>query len=386
MNRRNIIRILGILMMSVLLLSACGTRTVAPDPTPAPTPEPTPPPTDYTITTESAEEILALANNLSLEKVDATQSREYDAILKLHEMRPSIEMTWNYEFQGKVYPSDTTELKVTDLTGLEDAIRYLPEVNYIDLIESDATVEDLDRFDAIRPGIFYYWSFVFNNILMRTDILVYSSLRNPHLGDHRFTNEELYPMLKYCKRLRALDLGHNDLTDLTLIGELSDLEVLILGDNPNLVDASPMGKLTKLHYLEFFMEPNVEDFSWLNNLVNMESLELCYAYHLTSMDFLANMPKFKIGMFKYSGILSDEFMKWYERLPEGAWMILYDGDVYSCSSGWRDVEKNHYIVYAFNAWRNLTDYRYYDDFDCDFTQYNYKDLWELEHMDSMNYA
>ena len=171
-------------LLAVLLLCACGAEKApepAPTPTPEPAPEPTPPPTSWTLTDESAADILALADIPSLKTVDAAGSREYDAILQLHEARPDIDLTWNYEFQGALYPGDTTELTVTDLTGLEDAIRYLPQLNYIDLINSPATVEDLDRYDAIRPGIFYYWSFVHKDIhwetVIRTDIQVYSTLQ-----------------------------------------------------------------------------------------------------------------------------------------------------------------------------------------------------------------
>ena len=390
MKRKLILLYAGLL--AVLLLCACGTGNAkkAPDPTPDPTPEPTPPPTSWTVTTESDADILDLANIPSLQTVDATQSREYDAILQLRELRPDIDLTWNYEFQGTVYPCDTTELTVTDLTGLEDAIRYLPEVNYIDLIESNATVEDLDRFDAIRPGIFYYWSFVLKDIhwesVIRTDIQIYSTLHITAASEgFGLSDEEMYPMLKYCKRLKALDLGHNDLTDASvrLIGELTDLEVLILGDNPNLTDLSPLGNLTKLTFLEVFLNHDVKDFSFLNQLTNLDMLEACYCDHLTSLDFLANMPNFKVGMFKYSGVSREEFLKWEAKLPEGAWMVFYDGDPWSCSSGWRDLLKTNQIQVAFSSWRNITDYRSYDDYDVDYTKANYMTVWELEYEKSL---
>ncbi|MBQ3802848.1 MAG: hypothetical protein II845_04045 [Oscillospiraceae bacterium] len=390
MKRKLILLYAGLL--AVLLLCACGTGNAkkAPDPTPDPTPEPTPPPTSWTVTTESDADILDLANIPSLQTVDATQSREYDAILQLRELRPDIDLTWNYEFQGTLYPCDTTELTVTDLTGLEDAIRYLPEVNYIDLIESNATVEDLDRFDAIRPGIFYYWSFVLKDIhwesVIRTDIQIYSTLHITAASEgFGLSDEEMYPMLKYCKRLKALDLGHNDLTDasIRLIGELTDLEVLILGDNPNLTDLSPLGNLTKLTFLEVFLNHDVKDFSFLNQLTNLDMLEACYCDHLTSLDFLANMPNFKVGMFKYSGVSREEFLKWEAKLPEGAWMVFYDGDPWSCSSGWRDLLKTNQIQVAFSSWRNITDYRSYDDYDVDYTKANYMTVWELEYEKSL---
>ena len=380
-----------VVLLAVLMLCACGigstTKGPEPTPMPEPTPEPTPPPTSMTVTTESAGEILALANIPSLQTVDATQSREYEAILQLRERRPDIDLSWNYEFQGGVFPCDTTELTVTDLTGLEDAIRYLPEVNYIDLINSPATVEDLDRYDAIRPGIFYYWSFPHKDIhwetVIRTDIQVYSTLQLTAASEgFGLSDEDMYPMLKYCKKLKALDLGHNDLTDasIRLIGELTDLEVLILGDNPNLTDLSPLGNLTKLTFLEIFLNHNVKDFSFLNQLTNLDMLEACYCDHLTSLDFLANMPNFRVGMFKYSGVSREEFLKWEAKLPEGAWMVFYDGDPFSCSSGWRDLLKTNQIQIAFSSWRNVVEYRHYDDVDYDYTDYNYKESWEYQNI------
>ena len=377
-------------LLAVLLLCACGTGSIKKMPEPTPTPEPTPPPTNWTVKTESAEDIVALAEIPSLQTVDATQSREYDAILKLRELRPDMDLTWNYEFQGTVYPSNTTELTVTDLTGLEEAIRYLPDVNYIDLIDSPATVEDLDRYDAIRPGIFYYWSFVHKDIhwesVIRTDIQIYSTLHITAASEgFGLSDEDMYRMLKYCKRLKALDLGHNDLTDasIRLIGELTDLEVLILGDNPNLTDLSPLGNLTKLTFLEIFLNHDVKDFGFLNKLTNLDMLEACYCDHLTSLDFLANMPNFKVGMFKYSGVSSEEFIKWQAKLPEGAWMVFYDGDPWSCSSGWRDLLKTNQIQVAFSSWRYILDYRSYDDYDVDYSKANYMTEWEYEYEKSL---
>ena len=391
--KRHIRRILlpAALLLAALLLCGCGAKPAAPVPTstPEPTPTPTPPPANLTLTTENAEEILALADIPSLESVDAAGSREYDALLKLRELRPDLDLRWTYSFQGKDYPSDTTELTVTDITGLEDAIRYLPEVNYIDLIASDATVEDLDRFDAIRPGIFYYWSFPYTDIhgtyMMRTDLQVYSSLQiNSAADGGGRTDEDLYPMLKYCRRLKQLDLGHNDITDksIRLIGELTDLEVLILGDNPNVRDLSPLGNLKKLTFLEIFLSHDVQDFAFLNELTNLDMLEACYCDHLTELDFLANMPNFKVGMFKYSGVSREEFLEWEAKLPEGAWMVFYDGDPFSCSSGWRDLLKTNQIQVADSSWRYITDYRRYDDVDFDYSSPSYKELWEVDYLKS----
>lgn len=350
--------------LCALLLSACG-KAAEPEPTPEPTPEPI---TEYTVTGESAEEIAALADIPTLRRVDATASTEYAALLALYEARPDCEVLWNYEFEGVSYPNTTTELKVNELAGLEDALRYLPALTYVDVIDTPATVEDLDRYSAIRPEAEWYWSFIFDGFPIRTDIRCYSSLRD--IDYHRFTDEELYPMLKYCKHLKALDLGHNDVRDLTLIGQLEELEVLILADNPNLVDASPLANLKNLIYLEFFMNHAVEDFSFLNELTKMKDLNLCYCDYATDMDFLANMPDITFVMVKYSGISRETVDYWQEQCPDTNF-VYYDGNIHSCDSGWRDTERNHLIRYAFSGWRHITDYQHYDDVTYNFDTYNY---------------
>ncbi len=366
----------GLLLLALLALLLCGcaaapaaegdTPSAAPSPetavvpTPEPTPAPTPEPTEWTLRDESAEEILALADIAALRRVDGTASREYAAMLELSRLRPDCEVLWNYEFEGRVYPSTATELKAEGLEGLEDAVRYLPALTYIDVIDTPAAVEDLDRLYDINPDAFYYWSFRHDGFLIRTDIQVYSSLRDGE--NHRFTSEEMYPMFKYCKHMKALDLGHNDLTDLTWLGTMTELEVLILADNPHLVDASPLANLTKLHYLEFFMNHQVEDFSFLNSLTNIEELNLCRVDHIGDMAFLANMPKLKFLMVKYSDCTRETFLYWEEQYPD-AYMVYYDGDIHSCNSGWRDTQKNAQIRYAFGRWRFVTDYRHFDDVD-----------------------
>ncbi len=346
----------------MLLLCACG------EPAPAPTPEPTPAPVEYTITDETAEEILALADIPSLKHIDGTASKEYAAMLELYNKRPDCEVSWNYEFEGKVYPNTAEQLKATQLEGLEDAIRYLPKLNYIDVIDTEATIEDLDRYYEINPDAFYYWEFIHDGWRIRTDIQCYSSLRD--INYHRFTDEEFYPMFKYCKHLKALDIGHNNVTDLTLIGQLKELEVLIIADNPNLVDASPLANLENLVYLEFFMNHNVEDYSFLNSLTKLQDLNLCYCDHLTELDFLENMPDMRFLMVKYSGVSSEEFLEWQEKMPD-AYMVFYDGNIHSCDSGWRSTERNAAIRRNFAFWPNLTDYRTYSDTDINYNKLNY---------------
>ena len=320
----------------------------------------TPPPESWTLSTETADEILALASIPSLKRIDAQNSTEYDALLKLRELLPDCEIRWNYVYDGTAYPSDTTALRATTLQGLEDAIRCLPELSTIDLRGTDAELADLDRLDAVRPGLFFDWVFDFGGARIRTNIPVFSTLRSGF--DYRYTDEDLYPVLKYCRKLRALDLGFNALTDLSLIGELRELEVLILAGNP-FTDASPLGSLDKLSYLEMQRCPHVRSFHFLKKLHAIREINLCYDQACVNLDFLENMPDFCFGMFKFTDVDSDDFNLWKDRFPDATIVVWGSEDSTDC--GWRDTQRSHDIRYAFAEWRHIRAYRGVGDVDYD---------------------
>ncbi|MBO6040398.1 MAG: leucine-rich repeat domain-containing protein [Oscillospiraceae bacterium] len=307
---------------------------------------------------ESAEEILALAERPGLRYIDATASTEYEALLRLRELLPDCDIRWVYEFQGVRYPSDTTELKVTDMTGLEDALRYLPALTDVDLLEAGAKLEDLDRFDAIRPDIFWLWEFRFDWYKIRTDIRVYSSL----LGYNTYFDlDHYYPIIKYCKHLRALDLGHNSITDISMIGDLQELEVLILADN-RITDCSPIARLHNLVFLELFMNYSIEDYSFLNELTNIKDLNLCYCKTLDHLDFLENMPNLEFAMFKRTAISEEDLEPWREKMPDTIF-VYYDGNPESSGSGWRMTGRNNQVRTAFTHWRDIVHYEHYNEFE-----------------------
>lgn len=337
-------------------------ETLASSPTPSP-PAATPPPQDWTLRAESADAILALAAYPSLKRIDARGSTEYDALLTLRERLPDCEIVWTYVYDGTSYPSDTTELRATTLQGLEKAIRYLPELTYVDLRGVEATVEDLDRLDAVRPGLFFDWCFDFGGAHIRTDIQVFSTLRSGY--NYRYTDEDLYPLLTYCRRLRALDLGFNALSDLTPLGELRELEVLILAGNP-ITDASPLGSLEKLSYLEMQRCPKIRSFHFLKKLRAIREINLCYDQACINLDFLENMPDFSFGMFKFTDVDSDDFNAWVGRFPNAS--IIIRGSEDSTDCGWLETQRNHDIRYAFANWRHITAYRGVGDVDYDMTR------------------
>ena len=299
------------------------------EPSPEPTPEPTPMPTELRLTDESADEILAYAAWTQLEYVDATASREYEALRALQDALPDCRVEWLYDYGGELLNSlETTELKPASTEGLAEALRALPRVKFIDLL--DVTVPDAEK-DALmeaNPGVDFLWWVSFGHWTVRSDIQVFSSLLGGAKWEPRYLSEDLAPLFKYCRHLKALDLGHNNLQDLSLLGTLSELQVLILADNQWLKDISPLANLTELRYLELFADMRIADLSPLRSLTKLEDVNLCHEY------------------------MRVEFTVFKDRLS-------------ATDGGWRATDENVAIRTAFYNYKAVTSFDYWEDIEYD---------------------
>ena len=106
---------------------------------------------------------------------------------------------------------------------------------------------------------------------VRTDATAFSTLHGYHYQAHGC--EEL-SILKYCKNLYALDIGHNYLTDLSFLYEMPQLRVLIVAAaGGSLKDITPIGSLKHLEYLEIFVN-SIRDISCLKDMPYLMDLNM----------------------------------------------------------------------------------------------------------------
>lgn len=350
-------------VLLALLLCACGaadTRELpatTPEPTPVPTPTPTPAPTEAAVMADwTAEDILALGEMPSLVHIDATSSREYEAIAKLQELLPDCRIDWTIHLGAQEVDPNAESFTAETLDGLEAALPYMPSLKNIDLLSCEVTTDDIDRYMALRPDVDYLWWVKFGRWVVRSDIQIFSSMRTT--DNHYYTNEELYPLLHYCTKLRALDLGHNALTDLTDIGKMTDLQVLIIADNEKLTDLSPLKNLDKLYYLEMFLCINITDFSGLDGMVSMEDMNCRYCRYLTDPSFLANMPKLRMLYCANTGIGLREV---YPYRHEGCAYEVASESFESVYHGWRDTKRNIAIRHWFHHFEDIEEFVSWDN-------------------------
>lgn len=104
------------------------------------------------------------------------------------------------------------------------------------------------------------------------------------------TGNELDP-LKYCTKLKYLDIGHNEITDISFIQYLTELESAVICLN-EWTDLSPISSCTKLNYLEI-NDTKCTDLSPLEYCTELEHLNVCNLGDVTGWDKISQLSKLK---------------------------------------------------------------------------------------------
>ena len=145
----------------------------------------------------------------------------------------------------------------------------LPNLKRVDMYATRIPRRRIDELVEKFPGVEFGWTMAVGNHDVRTDAVAFTTAHSDRSGRHK---SEDFEVLKYCKGLLALDLGHNAVKDLSFLYDLPNLRILILVDN-KFQDITPVGSLTNLEYLELFYN-DIRDVSALTGLVNLKDLNL----------------------------------------------------------------------------------------------------------------
>ena len=255
--------------------------------------------------------------------------------------------------EGKAsFPADAEYIdlgaaRVTDWEAFPDFLSRFPNLRKVDMFESPIIRRRANALAERFPQIEFGWTLRIvaydHEHRVRTDATAFSTLHNNKTTEH--TDEEL-SVLRYCKQLRALDIGHNQVTDLSFLYELPELRVLIIACN-RVTDLTPVGSLQNLEYLELFKN-RVTDLSPLSGLTRLMDLNFCYnkiedvtpLYGMTSLRrvWCGRSAYYRYGDQKAADLSRETVGKLKEALPTAQ----IDAQSSSTAGGWR--EHPHYDV------------------------------------------
>lgn len=314
----------------------------------------------------SADELRGLVYLEQLSSVDASGCREYDALMEVSALMPDCEFLWTVPIGGMEVPSSAEEIDfqrrtVTDIAALDrefENLKYLPALKVVDMCGCGVPSEQMAKWRERYPDVKFVWEITFGsktvNWTVRTDITVFSTLLGSvtKIGDQE-TFRELF---LYCTDLVALDLGHNRVSDISMITNLKKLQGLILTDNP-VSDFSPLTQLPELQFLELNMT-KVSDVTPFKDCKALLHLDL-YTTRVTDVTALQECKGLKYLILASNDIDFEQKVALKKALPDTKIAHTISGsDKYirqsPVRSSFRLALKNYRLIEEFVSWDNVT--------------------------------
>ena len=272
---------------------------------------------------------------------------------------PDIHFRWTLNVFGKQVSSEDTILNLNGVhvgnrDKLCDYLDCLPNLEQVLMYNNYTTLAERERMYYGYPDIFFGWRFSLDNgrCGVRTDATAFSTLKtddSPRMGNASTS------WVQFCPYLRALDLGHNAISDLSFLEKAPKLKVLILADN-RISDLSPIACQTELEYLELFMN-DIVDISPLANLTMLKDLNLC-ANNITDLSPLYGLPNLeRIWLSRNYGITQEQKDELRAHFPDaeivyasyGTTGVIYDENGQEIpGTGWRKHERFRIVWTIFN--------------------------------------
>lgn len=280
---------------------------------------------------------------------------------ELCKLFPEVSFGWTVIYNDTEYDSSITELDLSgqritsdeDLDAIREAISQFPDLEKVVLCDCGLSYERLAELNEEWPVRVVWRVYLGSRWSLRTDAVAFSVLI-VHYDYPRMGSWNLEP-LKYCTDLLALDLGHQSISDISLIGEyLTDLRLLILADNC-IRDISPLANLKHLHYLELFLN-RIYDLTPLRELHELVDVNISYNGGIYDIEPLLHSPMMERVWMEATSVGYDGINQLQEAYPDCKIVRWGSGSV---DQGWREPHERY--IQMMDMW--FKDY-YGDKFSC----------------------
>lgn len=247
---------------------------------------------------------------------------------------------------GVPVPAGATEIdlgktKVTSMATFAEELANFPLLTKVDMYQTRINKEQMamltERFPAIRFG----WTLHFGKWRLRTDATAFSTHNSTHSKAY---TAQVFEVIKYCRDLRALDLGHNMVNDISFLTELTHLKILILADN-SVKDISPLKELKELEYVEMFRN-HITDLSPLAELPLLRDVNMCRNFNIKDATALLACPKLERVWLAYCGIDDAQQATLRAAFPGAAFNFTVFS---STAGGWREHLRYFDVVKMFRT-------------------------------------
>lgn len=296
-----------------------------------------------------AESLKYLSGLKSVELGSERPGLDWDDIGIMQQACPNAKVKYAFELYGKETNTENTQLNMRHVgvydwhegaPMLREALDHMPYLSYVDLDSAGIPNEDMVKLQEEYPHINFVWRIWFGsefNYSVRTDVEMILASKP---SDGGWVDEVNSADLKYCTKVKYLDLGHNGaLSDISFVRHMPELEVAILAMN-QIQDLSPLADCEKLEYLEI-QSTRATDLSPLAELKNLRHLNAANIPGLDDISPLYSLTELeRLWIGGYSAVPREQFDEMQKRAPkceicsvglkdptEGGWRFKYNEDI-----------------------------------------------------------
>ncbi|MBE5803501.1 MAG: leucine-rich repeat domain-containing protein [Clostridiales bacterium] len=266
-----------------------------------------------------------------------------EAQVKLLDSCPQIDFYWTVKIGNEAtLDNHLTHLNLDELPSrsgypkFKNTLRCFSGLEEVTMFSYRYSVKEMESILAEFPDVTFHWTIRLDSYLIPNDATAFST--NKGRRDPRYTPRQL-DALKHCPNLVALDVGHNDVSDLSFLTQWPGLRIFICVDSKHRVtDISPLKDMHDLEYVELFMQ-GITDISALEGKTKLLDLNLCYndITDLTPLHSCVNLERLWISNNKH--LPQEQIDALQAALPN---LVIETETKQSTGVGWR--EHPHYFT------------------------------------------
>lgn len=302
---------------------------------------------------------LTALSEVELMAADGTTALEKTDVKALMDALPGVSFHYSFEFYGQTLTTADEKVEYV-LKNMGDAaepeirqvLDILPKCTYFKLDGCGLSNEVLAEIRDDYPEANLVWRVYIEGHSTLTDQEV---IRATFIMDNKNCQ-----VLKYCTKVKYLDLGHNDnLGDISFTAYMPDLELIIISGDPLITDLSPLANCKKLYFFESNYCDGVKDLSPLSDLPNLKAINVSFS----GVRDLSPLDDMKLERFMclLNGFTEEQEADFRVKHPECE-MISFKGQQ-PYGYGWRYVD-NGITFWPYYA--NMREIFCYDRKDFDF--------------------
>ena len=269
----------------------------------------------------------------------------WEDIRALQDVCPEADVEYHFTLFGKSFSTLDTEMNFHHITmddegaALREVLPCMTKCELLDMDFSGVSSENMAEIRDAYPQMKVVWRIWFgSDCSVRTDVerILASNL------NHGLTDDNTRD-LKYCTKVRFLDIGHNSmLHDFSFLEYMPDLEVAVICIT-GLSDLTPLANHEKLEYLEINTCAQGLDLSPLGTCPNLEHICACYLGHVRGWEELKKLTKLQRLWFGCNTQLPEGAVEeLQEALPN---TIINTTNPFGSSGDWRYEGKHRHPRY-----------------------------------------